>query len=295
MKILILGSAGQLGASFQKEYGAEALYFNHSNLDICNYDDLKNKLTNLNPNVIINCAAYTNVDNSENDKNVCFDVNAKSLEFISEISKTLNIFLVHFSTDYIFSGDNKLPYTEYDAPSPLNYYGESKLAGESFIRKSGCNYMILRISSVYSEFGKNFFKTIVNKLKNNENLSIVSNQYMAPTYAPDIAVSVKEILKKINFQEEFRKTFNYCGDDVLSWYEFAIKIKDQFSSTFHDAKSDIKMIDDKTLKLMATRPKYSALNPSKIFEEFKIRPSSVDLGISSSLRGLTFKNKNEKS
>ena len=196
MKILILGSAGQLGASFQKEYEGEAVFFNHSNLDICNYDDLENKLTSLKPNVIINCAAYTNVDKSENETNTCFEVNARSLEFISKISKNLKIFLVHFSTDYIFSGDKKLPYTEHDAPSPLNFYGESKLAGENFIKESGCNYMILRISSVYSEYGKNFFKTIVKKLKNNEDLSIVSNQYMSPTYAPDIAVCVKEILKK---------------------------------------------------------------------------------------------------
>jgi len=291
MKILILGAGGQLGLSFLKEFKSMAQYLDRSDLNICNYDELKTKLISIKPDVIINCAAYTNVDKSEIDKNICFDVNAKSLGFISEISKNLNIFLVHFSTDYIFSGTNTLPYTEHDTPSPLNYYGESKLAGESFIRESGCNYLILRISSVYSEYGKNFFKSIVNKLENNENLSIVSNQYMSPTYAPDIAICIKEILSKIDVKSKFKKTFNFCGNNVLSWYEFAIKIKDQYSSIHHDVKTEIKMIEDKNLELMAKRPKYSALNTSQILKEFKISPSCIDLGVASSFKCLKLENK----
>ena len=180
MNILITGSGGQLGQCFKKSIeGIKDTYFfkNKEELNILEYEQLDEFININNINVIINCAAYTDVDKAENDRDNCFKINVSGLENLIKLSLKYNIFLIQFSTDFIFNGNSNYPYHEEINPSPINFYGYTKLESEKVFFAYDLNGIIFRISWLYSSYGKNFYTNILDKLKKNNSFSMVFDQY----------------------------------------------------------------------------------------------------------------------
>jgi dTDP-4-dehydrorhamnose reductase len=175
----------------------------------------------MNLDIIINTAAYTNVDKAEDEKVKAELINNLAVRNLSQLCKDKNIALIHISTDYIFDGSSEIPYLETDVGNPISFYGKSKLDGELAITNSGCKFVILRTSWVYSEYGSNFVKTIVRLCKDQDKISIIDDQIGCPTYAQDIAKAIINITHFILKDICKWGIYNYCGNTPLTWYQFA--------------------------------------------------------------------------
>ena len=218
-QIVVIGKNGQIGSALVRLLGDRAVAFSHNDADFSNYEDATKALSVLSPRVIINAAAYTAVDMAESEES---EANKGNVAMPSNLAKYCfehNIPLVHYSTDYVFSGEGNKPHTEDEAPSPINVYGKTKLAGEEAIRDSGCDYMIFRTSWVFDSYHKNFLNTMLHLGLEREELSVVSDQIGAPTYAPDIAEAT--IVALGNFKTG---TYHLCNKGETSWYDFALRI-----------------------------------------------------------------------
>ncbi len=219
-----------------------------------------NILKKIQPEAIINCAAYVRVDDAEYFADRAFAVNALGARNIALISKDLNSILMHISTDYIFDGRKKEPYIENDIPNPLNVYGNSKLAGEYFVRNTLEKYYIIRSSSLFgaagaSGKGGNFVETMIKKAHNNEEIKVVDDMIMSPTYTKDAAGMIKNILiKNLPFG-----IYHVVNKEQCSWYEFAKSIFETIN-----IKANLSPIKTNTMQLKARRPMYSPLNNIKL-------------------------------
>ena len=191
MKVLVIGSDGQLGLEFQKisnSYDSLSWFFSTiKTLDLLKLETISSFLNDINPSVIINCAAFTSVDKAETESKLADLINHKAVDFISRWTSDNNKKLVHVSTDYVFDGLSKLPLSENSITSPVNEYGRSKLKGEIACLKNDPNSMVIRTSWLYSSFGKNFVKTMINLMKKNNSVRVVNDQIGSPTYAYDLA------------------------------------------------------------------------------------------------------------
>lgn len=286
MKILVIGSKGQLGRCLELQlpiFFEKTIFISKDELDISNFRDTSKLIRNLKPNIVINAAAYTNVDLAEKEYDHANTINHLAVKNIAESCKKINALLIHFSTDYIFEGVNNLPLIEESKPSPINAYGVSKLSGEKAIQVINCKYLIIRTSWVYSEYEKNFLRTIMDKGIHKSELKIVSDQYGCPTYAMHIAENVAKIILKINTNNFVSGVYHYCGNQILSWYEFAVKIFDEAKS-LNIKIPKIVPIKTSDYSSLASRPYYSVLDTKKIKNDFQCMPSNTDLGISSSLK-----------
>jgi dTDP-4-dehydrorhamnose reductase len=191
----------------------------------CNFSKPQNVyefLSNLSfvPKIIINTSAYTAVDLAESEQDLAMNINAYAVGKIAQYCKENNTMLFQYSTDYVFNGDGSNPFAPTDTAIPINYYGISKLAGERLIVQSGCNYYIMRTSWVYSQYGKNFVKTMLNLSQKKEEISIVCDQIGSPTNANDIAkMTITMLNKNFNFG-----IYHFTGDGFCSWYDFACEI-----------------------------------------------------------------------
>ena len=276
MKIALLGSNGQLGSSICKELNKsfKLFKFTKKDLNLTSERDLS-KLIKIKPEIIINCAAYTNVEKSEENKDLAYLINSDSLKKLSLVSKKINSLLIHFSTDYVFDGTNPNEYFESDLTRPLNIYGKSKLKGEEAILKSGCNYIILRVSWLFSEYENNFFKTIYNKLINKEDIRVINDQFGKPTYCGDLAKAIRKIIFTIDTDQNYKNLYHYSGGDKVSWFEFA-----KFIEICIDKKSNlIKPITYKEFNSKAIRPVNSSLNCDLIKEDFDIHSGNWKEGV----------------
>jgi len=234
MKILITGSNGQLGSELKKilkiqesELGAIPDIFKSACIDCIDVEelDITDKETvmayvkNSKPNIIINCAAYTNVDGCENNKDDAFRVNAIGARNMAIAAEKINAKLVHISTDYVFSGDASRPYREFDMPNPQNVYGASKYLGEQYVRDFCSQYFIIRTSWLYGYVGNNFVKTIINSGQERGSLKVVNDQIGSPTNVMDLAYHVL----KIAATEEYG-IYHCTGTGECSWFDFASKV-----------------------------------------------------------------------
>lgn len=265
--ILVTGSNGQVGLELQalaKEYSYNFYFADKNTLDITQKEAVEmfcntNKIT-----CIINCAAYTAVDKAEKEKELANLVNHIAVKNLAQISKENNISLIQFSTDYVFDGKNYKPYSEDDAPNPLNFYGQTKLDGELALKEiNPKNFIIIRTSWLYSSFGNNFVKTILKLSKKKDELDIIFDQIGTPTYARDLAKTILEILPRIDNIDA--KIYHYSNEGIASWYDFAkaiFKIK--------NITTKVNPIETKDYITSAKRPYYSVLNKSKIKEDFGI-------------------------
>ena len=268
MKWLITGANGQLGRCFQRtldSQGIDYVALTRSDLDISNITIVKESMDIIKPDVVINAAAYTNVEQAEVDSAVAFKINQLGAANVAIASKLVGAKLVHFSTDYVFAGNGNSPWQINDSTEPLSTYGKSKLAGEiEILKEYSENSVIIRTAWLYSSYGKNFYKTMLAKAINgDEEVRVVSDQQGQPTSALDLAeLTVKAVIKNVA-----SGVFHGTNAGLCSWFEFAKYI-------FEIAGADVARVTPVLSSEFATnvqRPKYSALNNQK-WSEFAILP-----------------------
>lgn len=265
-KILVTGANGQLGQSLQKlsqkEKAFQFLFTDSETLDITNKEEVLNFFWQNEPDVCINAAAYTAVDLAETDTEKAFLVNADGTENLALACAEYNAQFIHVSTDYVFDGTNNLEYTEEDFTNPLGVYGASKLAGEELALEANPCTIILRTSWVYSEFGKNFVKTMLSLFATKEELNVVADQYGQPTNATDLAEAILTIVKT---EKKTPGIFNFSNEGKISWYDFAQKIAELSGS-----KIKINPIVTSQYPTPVKRPQNSTLDLSKIKSTYHI-------------------------
>lgn len=271
MNILITGSNGQLGSEIKDlaEYYPNFNFFfmDLPELDICNRRQLNIFIEENNINTVINCAAYTAVDKAEQDLDIAKKVNSTGvLNLVNALGK-VNGKLIHISTDYVFDGNNFIPYQESDDVNPIGVYGNSKRSGELEVINSDIDAIVIRTSWLYSAYGNNFVKTML-KLGNERNeLEVIFDQVGSPTNALDLAKTCLDILsysKESNINSK-GNLYHFSNEGVASWYDFSIAIM-----TLGKVSCNVKPIETKDFPTKAKRPHFSVLNKSKIKNDFKI-------------------------
>jgi dTDP-4-dehydrorhamnose reductase len=259
MKILLLGHKGMLGADLlaQMRLHHEVVGMDKEEINITSADECAKAVAETKPQIIINAAAYTDVNGCETEKEKCFAVNAEAVKNIAEASRIKDIRIVHFSTDYVFNGRGKSPYKEDNECDPINTYGASKLAGEKYLQTLAKNYIIIRTAWLYGANGKNFVRTILEKAKNTPKLTVVDDQLGSPTHTKDLAAAVDHLLEK-NAQGIFHVT----NRGSCSWYQFAVKILQE--AGIDDV--EVSPIKSDQFPSPAKRPAYSVMSMQKFIE-----------------------------
>ncbi len=261
--ILVTGSNGQLGNEIrllvERKDNINSFFFTDvEELDITNKKAVLDYI-NLNMiDIVINCAAYTNVDKAEDDEETADLINHIGVKCIAEVCRERNGFLIHISTDYVFDGTKITPYVETDETNPLGVYGETKLKGETAIINSGCEYIIIRTSWLYSSFGKNFLKTMQKLMAEKETINVVFDQVGTPTFAGDLAKTIIKFIESDN-KKARNQIYHFSNEGVCSWYDFAVAINE---ASGHDC--NIKPCHSNEFPSTVTRPNYSVLDKSKI-------------------------------
>ena len=265
--ILVTGAGGQLSSEIKElslEYSDKFFFESKKSLDITNKDEILHFVEKNSIDTIINTAAYTKVDQAESEEEEANLVNHQAVLNLAKITKERDLKLVHISTDYVYDGKNYKPYTEDDPTNPQTIYGKTKLKGEEAILKiKPKSTIIIRTSWVYSSFGSNFVKTMLNLGYTKERLTVINDQVGTPTYAKDLAKAILEILPLIKSDKP--SIYHYSNEGVLSWYDFAKEI-------MRMAKLDCKIdpIATKDYPTPASRPHFSLLNKQKIKDEFEL-------------------------
>lgn len=271
LKILILGSEGQLGKSLKyslSKTNHEIFLASRKDLNLLDMSNI-NLIKDYAPNLIINCAAYTKVDLAESNEHLAMQVNAFALETLSEESKRIGAVLMHFSTDYIFDGKCQKKLNENYTKKPLSVYGVSKLAGENIIESSGVSHYIFRIGWLYSEYGHNFVKSIITNGLSKNSLSVVNDQFGSPTSCYFIADIIKHLIESKTFFDNFG-TYHLSSMGVTNWYNFALKIKEMSLKIDNKFVADIFPITSDRSSNIAKRPYYVHLSKDKIKNVFNI-------------------------
>lgn len=257
--ILVTGSTGQLGSDVVKELlkrGYSTLSPNRSEFNLCSEDSIRNYILNSNCEAIVHCAAYTQVDKAEDEKDLCIKINTTATKHIVKCAKILDIPMIYISTDYVFDGTKDGKYTENDETNPINIYGESKLAGEKYVQEILDKYYIVRTSWVFNINGKNFIETMLRLSKANNQLSIVNDQIGSPTYTKDLSRLLVDMLETSKYGLYHATNEGYC-----SWYEFANTI-----FKLANINIDIKAINSNEYASRAKRPMNSKLSKDKLIE-----------------------------
>lgn len=267
--VLVTGADGMLGKSIQfhqKQYPNYNFYFtDKARLDVSKKEILQTFVTKHAIKIIINCAAYTNVEKAESEIKKATNLNCIAVQNLAEIAKENEIGLIHISTDYVFDGESGKPYNEEDETNPQNIYGNTKLKGEQVLKEiNPKNTIIIRTSWLYAEFGSNFVKTILNLASEKEAISVVNDQIGSPTYAKDLAKTILEIIPKLDARNV--ETFHYTNKGKCNWFDFANEI---IANT--NLKCIIKPVSSDFYPTKAKRPKFSLLATSKIEEKYQIK------------------------
>ena len=267
MKVLVIGANGQLGQCIKKQASnfseLELHYFSSVNLDITDAEKVNETFKEGNYDWCINCAAYTNVEKAESEKEKSFSVNAEGAKNIAKACAEFGVKLIHISTDYVFDGEKNSAYVEEDQVNPINVYGASKLKGEEYIQQNLAEYFILRTSWLYSEFGHNFFNTMLRKA-NEENcvLKITTEQKGTPTNANDLAFASLQIISE---QKNAYGVYHFSNEGEATWYDFAKAI-----FTNADKLDDVELMASNEYKTIAKRPNNSVLSKEKIKNKLQL-------------------------
>jgi len=259
-KILVTGANGQLGSELSvlstsyPEF--EWIFADRTKITLDNLELLKDQLNEIRPDVIFNCGAYTAVDKAETEKELAFTINHLAVELIAKYAFENNVKLIHISTDYVFDGSSSSAINEEADTNPINTYGESKLAGELACLKENPNSIIIRTSWVYSKFGNNFVKIMQRLMQERDEINVVNDQIGSPTYAADLAQAMINIVRSSNW---IAGIYNYSNEGEISWYEFAISIKE-----LGGYNCKVGGIPSSSYPTPAKRPEFSLLDKNKI-------------------------------
>ena len=285
-----------LGSDLMKKLSAdhEVTGMDKEEIDIVSAKDCKNAVAEINPEIVVNAAAFTNVDGCETARDACFAVNAEAVKNICEACRGKNIKIIHFSTDYVFDGKNDKPYKEEDACNPINVYGASKLAGERYLQTLTDDYLLIRTSWLYGVNGKNFVRTILEKAEAKHFiqdtmdrakaipdepsfLSVVDDQTGSPTYTKDLAAAVDLLISKNQ-----RGIFHITNRGHCSWYEFAVRILKEAGVD----NVEVKPIKTSQLPKPAMRPAYSVLSMQKFITLTGKTPQPWQLALQDYLKNI---------
>lgn len=266
MKILVTGKNGQLGSELfdlHTQYPMfEFVFTDRTQLNLEDLEQISTQLNEIKPDVIINAAAYTAVDQAENNQFLCETINHLAVNEIAKWANSHQAKVIHISTDYVFDGTIEEPLLETDITQPINFYGESKKRGEESLLIENEESIVIRTSWVYSQYGNNFVKTMMRLMNEREELSVVSDQIGAPTYARDLAIAILEILNAPQFVPGI---YHYSNEGKISWYEFATAIKE-----INNYNTQIHPIASEDFTTLAKRPQFSLLDHNKIKNTYKI-------------------------
>ena len=275
MNILVTGGNGQLGLEIRRciTFKNKWFFVDHNELDILDKDKVSKIIYENDIDVVINCAAYTKFDACKQNKAKAFDINSKGPEILAEIMRKKNGLLIHISTDYVFDGNRRFSFYETtDKPNPISIYGKTKNQGDQNVIKSGCKYLIFRVSWLYGGKKNNFVKTMYDKLDNDSIIRVVNDQTGTPTYVYDFAKFIVEILDKFEFYELKNKCgiYHFANKGKTTWFKLTKYIKK------YKAKYDRNFINGCMIKKIKTndypsedvRPKYSPLSIKKTEREF---------------------------
>lgn len=264
---LVTGANGQLGITIRNlsdlypEF--DFRFYTRVELPIDNELTVKTIFDNIKPFACINCAAYTAVDAAETDRENAFLANASGAATLARCCKALNVRFIHVSTDYVFDGKSQIPYKEDVAVNPLNVYGASKAKGETLVVEHYPDAIIVRTSWVYSEYGKNFVKTMIRLMESKPEIKVVNDQIGSPTYATDLAKAIMTIVKSGSPQPGI---YHYCNTGIISWFDFAVEIGKKIGS-----QCRIFPIPGSAYPAPAARPAYGALDTKKIASQFHLQ------------------------
>ncbi|MDL2246071.1 dTDP-4-dehydrorhamnose reductase [Methanobrevibacter sp. OttesenSCG-928-K11] len=260
MKILITGADGMLGTDVQEVLKDEEIISTDvDTLDITNKEQTIETIKNLNPDIVINTAAFTDVDGCESNKDLAFKINAIGPENLAIACKEIDSPLLHISTDYIFNGQNDKPWVETDKTGPISVYGETKLQGELAIEKNLDKFFIIRTAWLYGLNGPSFPKTMLELAKNNNEISVVDDQVGSPTYTKDLALAISQLIKT-----DLYGIYHITNSDYCSWYDYAkliFKLK--------NIDVDVKPVTTEEFPRPAPRPKFSVLANTNWEKNFK--------------------------
>lgn len=267
--IVVTGANGQVGQELRvlaASYPAfEFVFTSHDNMPVNDEAAVQKVFAAHQPAYCINCAAYTAVDKAESEQDIAYQVNAEGTRILAAACKTFNTRFIHISTDYVFNGQSPAPYTE-DAPTdPVNLYGASKLKGEQLCLQHNPEAIIIRTAWVYSSFGKNFVKTMMKLMHDRTAINVVCDQVGAPTYAADLAVCMMQIIGncQLSIANWFPGIYHYSNQGRISWYEFAVAIKELTGSA-----CTVNPIPSEQYPTPAKRPAFSLLDTNKIRNTF---------------------------
>jgi len=261
MKILVTGTNGQVGHALMRELAEhELIGITRQDCDLTNLDQIKQVIDQHQPNLIINPAAYTKVDQAEDEPELAFQINRDAPRVMAEKAREYDIPIIHFSTDYVFDGQKELPYTEGDLPNPLGIYGQSKLAGEDAIKEVNGKYYIFRTSWVYSGMGRNFYLNLQRRIREQDELKVVNDQLGVPTSSLFIAKQIKTMIPKL--LKENRGIYHLVPNGACTWFDFARVILN--ASKFDQSEKKIIPVTSDQYPTKAKRPSNSCLSNNKI-------------------------------
>ncbi len=281
MRLLLTGSTGQVGSALLHTLPAlgEVIAKSRPALDLANADSVRHAVREARPDVIVNAAAYTAVDQAESEEALATAVNGQALAVFAEEAARRGALLVHFSTDYVFDGEKPSPYVETDRTHPLNAYGRSKLSGEQAIQRSGCRHLIFRTSWVYSNTGKNFLLTMLRLARERKELRVVDDQHGAPTSSRALADAVPRTISAALRNPELLGLYHMSAQGSTTWCGFARAIVGRRAKVVPIASSEY--------PTPARRPRNSVLDNSKLEKSFGVRLPSWQQGLEQVLGMLT--------
>ena len=270
MNILVTGANGQLGNEMRivsQQSAHHYIFTDVAELDITDAAAVEKMVADNDVKVIVNCAAYTNVDKAEDDRELAELLNAKAVENLAVAIRRNDGLLVHVSTDYVFGGTrNNTPCREEEAANPTGVYGETKLHGEEAVIRSGCHYLIIRTAWLYSEYGKNFLKMMLDLTATKPSLKVVFDQTGTPTYAYDLAAAICDIIEQRKYEGR-DGIYHYSNEGVCSWYDFTKAIAEYAGHT----ACDIQPCHSDEFPSKVVRPSYSVLDKTKIKTTFGLK------------------------
>ena len=290
MKLLILGCNGQLGRDLMQQAERLGLKVTGADLPQCDITDpasLQHTLDGAGePDVIINAAAYTAVDRAEGDPDAAFAVNRDGPGHIARICRERQIILIHLSTDYVFDGSQRRPYSPSDSIRPMGVYGRSKAEGETAVRNQCERHVIVRTSWLFGVRGPNFVKTMLRLGKERDELRVVDDQIGSPTYAGDLAAALLSIATQLVQKETGWGTYHFCNQGTASWHGFTQRIFDIAGAFAHLRVRHIVPISSAQYPAAAPRPAYSVLDCSSLEKQFAITRRAYDAALADMIREL---------